>query len=89
MADPIQPTPVSQWRTVTSTIVLAIVMVLALWICRDKAEYGVKMFDTVAYSLVIMSASVAGKSAIQSLGAGSGTSGAWKVLTTSAKPGDP
>lgn len=76
-----------QWRTVTTIVIMSVVMIVALWICKDRAEFGVSMFGTASSALVTLAGFVAMKSLGQHLGYGNGVGGMFKTLFTNAKPG--
>lgn len=83
----------SQWRTVGAVMVLALMLVASFWCLvlspAGPGEYTVKLFDALAWTLLLFALVAAGKSSVEHLAAGGGVRGAISALLTDAKPGDP
>jgi len=81
--------PVSQWRTVGTVAYLAIVMLVALYLCRGAGDLGGKLFSDAIFCILGLGGVQGLKSGLQHLASGSGLSGVLAALTKSAKPAPP
>lgn len=77
----------SQWRTVIAVLLLGLLLLVALLICAQMPErMAIELYGSAAWTIGVLAALVAGKSAVQHLGNGSGVRGAIAALITEAKP---
>lgn len=76
------------WRTALVVIFLAIVLLVALWMCAHWHLPDV-FFTAAKDGCVALAAIVAMKSGVEHLANGGGVMGMLKTLTTSAKPETP
>ena len=74
-------------RTFIFSIVALAFLTSGLAMSLGHPVAGIALFGSFATSIVGIVFAVAGKSAVGSLGEGTGVKGAWVALTTDAKPG--
>lgn len=80
---------ISQWRTVAAILALGVLLLVALVVCAQLPEtFGVKLYESAAWSIVVLAVTVAGKASVQHLAGGGGVKGAIAALMTEAKPND-
>lgn len=76
-----------RWRTAIVVAFLAILVLVALWMCRGLPEkIAIELFGTAAWVFVGFAAIAAGKSLGEHLAGGGGVKGAIAALLTDAKP---
>lgn len=86
---------INQWRTVglVAGACLLLATVFLVVILRAGAPLPLgdvdRLWTALTDAVVWLVAVVALKASVQHLAGGGGARGAWKALTTSAKPGDP
>jgi hypothetical protein len=83
----------SQWRTVVVVLVVAAMLVTAFrWIATGAVppgEFIARIFDTLAWTLLFLAVTAAGKSSIEHLAGGGGVKGALRALLADSKPAEP
>lgn len=79
----------SQWRTVATALVLAGVALGGAFALRNAGDLGGRMYGDLCWTLVLLAATVAGKSSVEHLAVGGGVKGAVTALLAPAKPADP
>lgn len=75
------------YRTLVGELGLALILLVGLLVA-GASPLAAGVYTIFAVSVAGLGAWLAGKSAMQHLGNGDGTGGAWKNLTTSSKPGE-
>lgn len=79
----------NQWRTVATALVLAGVALGGAFALRNAGDMGARMYGDLCWTLVLLAATVAGKSSVEHLATGGGLKGAAAALLTPARPADP
>lgn len=79
----------SQWRTVLTVLVLAVVLLAGFVLALRAGELGAKAFADFSLALVFLAAVQASKSATEHLAGGGGVKGAITALMSPAKPEPP
>lgn len=83
---PVHSLRMIHWRTVLTVMWLSMVLLAALFFCREKGEMGVKLFADASLSLVLLAVAVATKSGLQHAVGGGGIKGAIGALLGTAAP---
>lgn len=76
-------------RTFTFAVVALVFLLAGLAMCLVYPTAGVQVFTAFAGTVFLITAAVAGKSAVGTLASGEGVKGAVQNLMTDKKPGQP
>lgn len=81
------------WRTVILTAFgMLLLAICFVWASRKSTLADISVaqaYGSLCLAVTLAVSAVATKAAVEHLGSGSGTGGAWAALTTSTKPGEP
>lgn len=76
-------------RTFAFSVIALGFLLAGLYLCLRWPVAGIAVFTAFAGAVVVIVGAVAGKSAVEHLAGGGGIAGAWRALTTDAKPEPP
>jgi hypothetical protein len=86
---PVEPKSISPWRTWTGILIIGVLMVISLWVCRDKAN-GPQLLSSIITGLSTIGLWLSGTHAAEHI-ANAGASAKASVAASEAgqPPGTP